>query len=263
MNTPLYQVDSFTQAPFAGNPAAVVILTGPADAPWMQQVANEMNLSETAFVHPIDAGFAIRYFTPTIEVALCGHATLAAAHILLSTGRATAPIHFTTHAGAELRCTTDDDGRIAMAFPPDPITPAEPPAWLVDAIGAPVVGAAKGEDDWLLEVADEATVQQLAPDLNALNQLPRGVIVTAQGQAADFVSRFFAPAAGIPEDPVTGSAHRTLAAYWQTKLQQNHFYARQLSPRGGDIWVSLDDDRVHVAGYGVTIFETEIAMPPV
>ncbi|NBC10984.1 MAG: PhzF family phenazine biosynthesis isomerase [Planctomycetes bacterium] len=265
---PLYQIDAFTDRPFTGNPAAVVLCDAPLAAETMQAVGAEMNLSETAFVLPPDpAGVRpIRYFTPTIEVELCGHATLASAHALWERGDASGdqPITFRNTTDAELTCTRDEAGRIAMVLPRDQPREADPPPGLLDAWGVTASATARGKFDWLIELADADAVRIAAPRFEALKQLERGVLLTAPGDepGLDFVSRFFAPAAGIDEDPVTGSAHCLLGPYWAGKLGKTALHARQVSRRGGELWVELDSERdtVTVAGHAVTMVRGELSV---
>lgn len=246
-------VDSFTDAPFRGNPAAIAVVDEfPADAR-MQDVARELNLSETAFVVPRrDGTYDLRWFTPTVEVDLCGHATLAAAHVLGGAGE------FHTRSGL-LSCTLAPDGWIEMDFPLDTPVVAELPASALGFDGARWCG--RGRDDVLVELADAAAVRALAPDLGRLATLPtRGVIVTAAGDrpGIDCVSRVFAPAVGIPEDPVTGSAHCTLAAYWGERTGKSELVGEQASARGGRVRMRLAGDRVILAGQAVSVSEVTL-----
>ena len=256
------QVDAFTDIPFHGNPAAVCVLPQAADAGFMQHVAREMNLSETAFlVRRADGGFDLRWFTPTVEVALCGHATLASAHVLWDEGHLahTEPARFCTKSGW-LTCR-QDGAWIAMDFPAKLEEPAAPPAELGAALGAPMKYVGKNAFDYLVEVDSEATVRALTPDHAALRRLPvRGVIVTAPAasSAYDFVSRFFAPGSGIDEDPVTGSAHCALAPFWAARLGKSNMTAYQASPRGGVVKVSVQGDRVLLSGQAVTVLRGEL-----
>ncbi len=256
------QVDAFTSEPFGGNPAAVCLLPRPADAAWMQRVAREMNLSETAFLVPRDAsGFDLRWFTPAVEVDLCGHATLASAHVLWEAGHlaAGAPAIFHTRSGrlsAVLR-----DGWIEMDFPAEPDAPAPVPGGLADALGAEPTYVGRNRFDYLVEVDTEATVRSLAPDTRRLGALAvRGFIVTARADPGrfDFVSRFFAPRAGVDEDPVTGSAHCCLGPYWQRRLGRDAFTAWQASARGGLVKVTVHGDRVTLSGQAVTVLRGEL-----
>jgi PhzF family phenazine biosynthesis protein len=258
----LLQIDAFADGPFTGNPAAVCLLDEPAEASWMQSVAMEMNLSETAFVHPAAEAWAIRWFTPTTEVALCGHATLASFHALREEGRANDAVTFESASGP-LRARAVD-GLIELDFPATPATACETPSGLLAALGvadARFVG--RSRHDVLVEVDDLATVAGLVPDFRALRSVDaRGVIVTARAVDGDldFVSRFFAPSAGVDEDPVTGSAHCALTPYWTAELGQRVLRARQLSARGGRIDVELDGDRVRLRGRAVTVLRGELAI---
>jgi predicted PhzF superfamily epimerase YddE/YHI9 len=251
--TPICVVDAFTDVVFGGNPAAVCRLARAADAGWMQRVATEMNLSETAFlVERDDASFDLRWFTPATEVDLCGHATLASAHVL--GGSAT----FHTRSGV-LRCRKAADDWIEMDFPALPPTPAASDDSLARALGTTeiyTVGASRF--DLLVEVGSAGDVRALQPDFRALAALEaRGIIVTAPGdrEGIDCVSRFFAPSAGIDEDPVTGSAHCVLAPFWSARLGRTELVGEQASPRGGIVRMQLDGDRVALGGRAVTVWE--------
>jgi PhzF family phenazine biosynthesis protein len=262
MKTPVFHVDAFTAEPFAGNPAAVCLLEEPRDERWMQQVAREMNLSETAFVvadlpASAEAPTRLRWFTPLVEVALCGHATLAAAHVLWETGRLAddAPARFMTRSG--LLTARRTDGWIEMDFPATPCEAvALSPAHLA-ALGLAVprfVGRAGPRH--VIEVDTEEQVRALAPDFHALRGLPgRGIAVTARGDGRpyDFVSRYFAPWVGVDEDPVTGSVHCALATFWTARLGRQEMLAFQASPRGGEIRLRVEGDRVRLGGQAVTI----------
>jgi PhzF family phenazine biosynthesis protein len=265
---PIWGVDAFTSERFRGNPAAVCLLEAPADDAWMSCVAAEMNLSETAFVvtgpNP-DGQLALRWFTPEAEVALCGHATLASAHVLLSTGRADrgATIRFATASG-ELSASRGDDGSIELDFPALVSAPIDAPEGLAGALGAPVVATARNVHDLLVELPDPATVRDLRPDLARIAEIDvRAVVVTARaepGTGADFVSRCFAPRVGVPEDPVTGSAHCALAPWWSAKLGPTKLVGDQLSARGGRVICTVtDDDRVRLAGHAVTVWQGTLA----
>jgi predicted PhzF superfamily epimerase YddE/YHI9 len=274
----IFQVDAFTSTALGGNPAAVVLLTTPAEPAWMQAVAAEMNLSETAFVEPVGGRYHVRWFTPATEVALCGHATLASAHVLYETGLAGAdetitfdslsgPLTACAAATAEAAATATGGApaglEIVLDFPARPAVSAPPPDGLLAALG--VAGPAwtgVGEDDYLVVVGREEEVLNLRPDLTALARLSaRGVIVTSPASRpdADFVSRFFAPAVGIPEDPVTGSAHCTLAPYWADRIGRSELTGFQASARGGTVKVSLDGDRVRLAGRAVTVLTGQLS----
>jgi predicted PhzF superfamily epimerase YddE/YHI9 len=273
MGLDLYQVDAFTDRAFAGNPAAVCLLPAPRPAAWMQSVAREMNLSETAFlvprmaVDPIQAGFDLRWFTPAVEVELCGHATLASAHVLWETGRlgAAETARFHTLSGlltAERRVGAEGSaGDIELDFPARPVAEVSPPPGLLEAFGRVTprfVG--KSRFDYLLELETEDLVRGAAPDCARLRTLPvRGVIITAPGSGPyDFVSRFFAPGAGVDEDPVTGSAHCTLGPYWSERLGKSSFRAFQASARGGELRVEVAGDRVKLGGRAVTVLRGEL-----
>jgi PhzF family phenazine biosynthesis protein len=262
MSIPLYQADAFTDTPFAGNPAAVCLLPEPRTADWMQRVAGEMNLSETAFLRPQpDGTHRLRWFTPTHEVDLCGHATLASAHVLWTEGRvsAGAPIHFDTASG---RLTTRrHDEWIRMDFPADPVEPAEPPSALLDGLsGAAPEEVGRSGRDYLVRLRHPDAVRTLHPNLSSLETLDeaRGIIVTAPAEAddIDFVSRFFAPRVGVPEDPVTGSAHCALGPYWAAQTGRTALTGRQVSARGGTVRVRLDApdaERLTLAGRATTV----------
>jgi PhzF family phenazine biosynthesis protein len=258
-----FKVDSFAEEPFAGNPAGVCILPGPRDEAWMQGIAREMNLSETAFLHRKGDHFALRWFTPIIEVELCGHATLASAHVLWETAilspRESA--RFQTKSGlleAEKR-----GGMIEMDFPATPAAPAAAPEGLIDALDVEPTYIGRNEFDYLVEVASEEIVRNLKPDFTRLTRVEaRGVIVTAAASSPDFdfVSRFFAPAVGIDEDPVTGSAHCCLGPYWGGKLGKRELAAYQASARGGVVHVRLAGERVRLGGRAVTILKGELVV---
>jgi PhzF family phenazine biosynthesis protein len=266
----IIQVDAFTDRPFAGNPAAVCVLPAPRDEGWMQAVAREMNLSETAFLYRQPEGepnsFRLRWFTPSVEVDLCGHATLATAHVLWTEGHlpADTPARFQTRSGwlvAERR-----DGWIELDFPAMPVELdrlADPEA-MAAVVGAPVRFAAYNKFDLLVELESEEAVRTLQPAIARLAELPaRGVIVTgpASSEGFDFVSRFFAPRVGIDEDPVCGSAHCCLGPFWGERLGKTDMLAYQASPRGGVLRVGLRGDRVKLAGQAVTVLRGELVGP--
>jgi PhzF family phenazine biosynthesis protein len=258
---PLFIADAFTSEPFRGNPAAVCLLDGPRPDAWMQQVASEMNLSETAFLHREGNGHRLRWFTPAIEVKLCGHATLASAHVLWETGLAEPgqTIHFQTLSGV-LRAERQG-GWIELDFPALVTKPCTPPEGLVESLGAAPTYIGSYGMDYLCEMADERQVRSLQPDIARLGTLrTRGVIVTSRSldPAFDFVSRFFAPAAGVAEDPVTGSAHCALAPYWAAKLGRNELLGYQASRRGGAVRVRVQGERVHLGGQAVTVVRGEL-----
>jgi PhzF family phenazine biosynthesis protein len=254
----VFIVDAFAELPYAGNPAGVVLLDEPRDDPWRQAVAAELRHSETAFVEPADAGaWTLRWFTPTVEVDLCGHATLASAHALWETGRLAEgePARFGTRSGT-LSAVRLPDGRIELDLPVDRVRPVERPAGLQRALGCEPVFVGSGATNLLVELASAADVRALAPDQAWLMSLPDGLIVTARSDVPGtaIVSRYFCPADGIPEDPVTGSAHCALAAHWAPRLGHS-FRALQVSERGGVVDVVLRGDRVGVAGRAVTRLE--------
>jgi predicted PhzF superfamily epimerase YddE/YHI9 len=263
MTLTIYQVDAFTERPFAGNPAAVVPLERPAPEPWMRDLAAEMNLSETAFLWPDGEAWRLRWFTPAAEVRLCGHATLASAHVLWETGRLgpAAPARFETLSG-RLAARRGEDG-IELDFPARPGEPVVPVPGLAAALGASPSSYARSADDYLVELADEWAVRALAPDFAALGALEvRGVIATAAadpGRDFDFVSRFFAPAVGVPEDPVTGSSHCTLAPFWSARLGRAELTGLQVSRRGGRVRTRLAGERVVLSGRAVTVFTGALA----
>lgn len=253
MDIPCYLVDAFAERPFEGNPAAVCLLEEWPESRVLGAIAAEFNLSETAFVSPQGRDWAIRWFTPVCEVALCGHATLAAAHVLLNERReAEDPVAFAAGVGG--LAVSVRGPLLELDFPSrPPHALLEPPADLAAALGAEPVAVMQA-DDLLCAFADEASVRALAPDFLRLQQLPgRGVIVTAPGSDCDFVSRFFAPKVGVPEDPVTGSSHTTLTPYWAARLGRRTLTARQLSYRGGRLRVEDRGERVGIAGSAVTV----------
>jgi PhzF family phenazine biosynthesis protein len=261
MPLPLCVVDAFTREAFRGNPAAVCLPGSDATTAWMQSVAAELNLSETAFAVPLSEGrWRLRWFTPKAEVDLCGHATLATAHALWEAGDAPAsqPLCFETRSGP-LHCRLEEgpsgNARIAMDFPAQPAQATPMPPGLLEALGAPAVWVGRSREDLLVEVASAEELRRLTPDFKALAAFPvRGVIVTARSDHADadFVSRFFAPAVGIDEDPVTGSAHCTLACHWSDRLGRTALTGFQASARGGTVGVELRGDRVRLLGHAVT-----------
>ncbi len=264
MSQSVVVVDAFTDAPFSGNPAAVCVLPGARDEKWMQQVAREMNLSETAFLHPEDGAYRLRWFTPATEVALCGHATLASSHVLWETGAAKSDetLKFNTKSG--LLTAKRDKEWIELDFPATPAAPDAPPTNLLEALGVRAKMVARNKFDYVVEVASEKIVRNLTPDIALLSTVEvRGVIVTAVATTPgfDFVSRFFAPKVGVPEDPVTGSAHACLAPYWEARLGKSDMLAYQASPRGGMLRVGVRGDRVLLGGKAVTIMKGDLVVP--
>jgi PhzF family phenazine biosynthesis protein len=260
MTIPLFHVDAFTDRPFAGNPAAVCLLPAWKDDAWLQAVAREMNLSETAFLVKQTGHFDLRWFTPSIEVDLCGHATLAAAHILWQQGQAAGEeIRLSTKSGILRAIRHGDD--IELDFPLKPEQKADAPPGLLQALGVSAQYVGKNQFDYLVEVESEAVLRAIAPDFKRLLALPvRGIIVTSRSADPrfDFVSRFFAPGAGIDEDPVTGSAHCCLGDYWRKLLGKTEFVAFQASARGGVVKVRVAKDRVFLGGKAVTVAKGEL-----
>lgn len=267
MGQSVIQVDAFADRPFVGNPAAVCVLGEARDAGWMQAVAREMNLSETAFVWPEPgkgAGvYGLRWFTPGVEVDLCGHATLAGAHVLWTEGHLApgAPALFETRSG-RLSATREGDW-ITLDFPATPVDPGRPgdAEALGRILGVPVSFSAYNRFDLLAEVESEGVLRGLRPDLASLSKAPvRGLIVTSRAETPgyDFVSRFFAPAVGVDEDPVTGSAHCCLGPYWSARLGKTELTAYQASARGGVVRVGVLGDRVRLGGRAVTVLRGEL-----
>jgi PhzF family phenazine biosynthesis protein len=258
MAQPITQVDAFTDKPFAGNSAAVCVLPEGRDASWMQLVAREMNLSETAFLVCQRDGYQLRWFTPTVEVDLCGHATLASAHALWEEGRLQRDEQARFYTRSGLLTARRIGEWIEMDFPATPEEPAPAPDGLMDALGASPKYVGKNVFDYIVELDSEETVRQLKPDFTLLERIPRGVIVTSRATDYDFVSRFFAPAAGINEDPVTGSTHCCLGPFWRARLNKTEFVAYQASARGGVVRVRLEGDRVLLGGQAVTVLRGEL-----
>ena len=257
----IYQVDAFTNEPFTGNPAGVCVLSEPKDDTWMQNVAREMNLSETAFLLRQPDGFRLRWFTPAVEVELCGHATLASAHILWETGLLAHQESERFHTLSGLLTAERWRDAIELDFPATPDEPAEAPPGLAEILGAKVMNFRSSRFDHLVELESEAVVRGLRPDFSRLKSLPvRGIMVTSRASAPgfDFVSRFFGPAVGIDEDPVTGSAHCCLGPYWSQRLGKTEMLAYQASARGGVVGVTVMGDRVRLRGQAVTVMVAEL-----
>lgn len=261
----IIQVDAFTSQPFAGNPAAVCVLSSPQDPHWMQSVAQEMNLSETAFLVRQSDGFDLRWFTPTTEVDLCGHATLASAHVLWSEGHLAPNVEarFQTRSGlltANLQSQVLGENWIELNFPAISTVAVPVPVNLSMALGIPVHQVYEGSVGLVIEVDSETTVRNIQPNFELLKTIPcHGIIVTSRtGSEFDFVSRYFAPNFGIDEDPVTGSAHCCLATFWRDRLQKTEFLAYQASARGGVIKVRCEGDRVFLGGQAVTVLRGEL-----
>jgi PhzF family phenazine biosynthesis protein len=260
MSLPIVQVDAFTSSAFGGNPAAVCVLPEARDAAWMQKVAMEMNLSETAFLVKQADGYDLRWFTPAVEVDLCGHATLASAHALWESGKLArgAQARFHTRSGL---LTAEQNGEwIELNFPVKVETASEAPVGMLEALGAPAKYVGRNQFDYLVEL-EESDLLKMSPDHGQLRKIPvRGVIVTSRSSDPqyDFLSRFFAPGSGIDEDPVTGSAHTALTPYWAAKLGKTTMMARQASARGGVLRVILKCDRVLLGGQAVTTLRGEL-----
>ncbi len=255
------QVDAFTDEAFAGNPAAVCLLSSARSDLWMQQVAREMNLAETAFLVARADGFDLRWFTPAVEVDLCGHATLASAHVLWEERHLPAGQTARFHTRSGLLSASRQGGLIWLDFPATPPQPVRRSEDLERALGSAFKFLGRTAFDYLVELESEAEVRSVAPDMSLLARLgTRGVIVTAPSAngSYDFVSRFFAPGAGVPEDPVTGSAHCGLGPYWAAKLGRKELVGYQASARGGTVRVRLEGDRAHLGGHAVTVLRGEL-----
>jgi len=255
----IYQVDAFTPKVFSGNPAAVCILAEWLNEDLMQMIANENNLSETAFAVPIEEHYEIRWFTPDVEVDLCGHATLATAHVLFEhLGHPSDRVEFdTVHSG---RLSVEKSGNLlTLDFPADTLEEMVVPEIIVTALRKAPLKAFRGKSDFMFIYASQFEIEEMEPDFGLLSQMGgRGVIVTAMGNDVDFVSRFFAPQSGINEDPVTGSAHTSLIPYWSRVLGRKKLTATQLSGRGGDLECEILDERVKISGHAVTYLVGEI-----
>jgi len=258
----IYTVDAFTNHPLKGNPAAVCLLHDARDDGSRRDVAREMNLSEKAFLEKrVDGSYTLRWFTPAVEVDLCGHATLASAHILWETAELSAGAEVVFHTRSGILSAARQGEWIEMDFPAEPETPSDAPEELLRALGVSARYTGRNRFDYLIEVDDENTVRKLIPDMTLLKKVDtRGVIVTSRSRSADydFVSRFFAPAVGVDEDPVTGSSHCCLGPYWGGKLGKKALTAYQASSRGGILRVGLSDDRVLIGGQAVTVIRGEI-----
>ncbi|WP_394747357.1 PhzF family phenazine biosynthesis protein [Spongiimicrobium salis] len=258
----LFQIDTFTDTIFGGNPAAVLLLKEWLSAEKMQKIANENNLAETVFiVQKEKALFEIRWFTPTVEVDLCGHATLAAAYVLFTYhGFSLDRVNFHSHASGVLSVTKKEDA-LTLDFPVDSYTSVNPPQELLEAFDAVPIETYKGKTDYLLIFSSQKEVEMAKPNLNLIKSCDsRGVIITAQGEEVDFVSRFFAPQSGIDEDPVTGSAHTTLTPIWSKKLGKLTLSAQQLSARKGELTCTLKGNRVQITGKAVTYMIGELLL---
>lgn len=258
----IYQVDAFTQEPFKGNPAAVCILNEIRDEEWMQAVAQEMNLSETAFLYPEKDGYHLRWFTPAAEVDLCGHATLASAHALWENGYLNLDQQARFYTKSGLLTALIKGEWIELNFPAEPENETDPPEEIVKAIGAKPIYIGRNRLDYLFEYESEDIIRALAPDFSLLGRILgyRGVIVTSKSNLEnyDFVSRYFAPGVGINEDPVTGSAHCCLGPFWKKKLDKNPLIGLQTSSRTGVVKVSVEGERVLLMGRAVTVLKGEL-----
>jgi PhzF family phenazine biosynthesis protein len=261
MKIPIYQVDAFASEVFSGNPAAVCILDSWIDDNMLQSIAAENNLSETAFLVRNDDGFDIRWFTPKAEVALCGHATLASAFVLFTCqGWSKKEIHFYTRKSGKL-VVGKRNGLLEMDFPSRPAHIQIPPLGLEEALGVVPIAIHGSVEDLLVVLESEKAVRELQPDFSALERLEcRGIIVTSKGSRSDFVSRFFAPRLGIPEDPVTGSAHCVLVPYWSSEVHKKNLHAFQISKRGGELFCVDAGDRVKISGRAVLYLEGVITI---
>jgi PhzF family phenazine biosynthesis protein len=261
MPIPIFQVDAFTDRPFSGNPAGVCLIQAEHDDAWMRNVAREMNLSETAFVQRQEDGFGLRWFTPQVEVKLCGHATLATAHVLYELGIVKPCEEIRFHTLSDLLTATKRGQWIELDFPAKRLEAGDAPPELLSAFGVTPQYVAANQGRYLLQVDSEATVRGLKPDFAKLKSMPgRCVIVTSRSDRPeyDFVSRYFAPWIGIDEDPVTGSSHTYLATFWSDRLGCRELTAHQLSARGGVLHVRLEGERVHLSGQAVTVLRGEL-----
>jgi len=261
MEMPIYGVDAFTDKPFAGNPAAVCLLPGERDDDWMQSLAEEMKHSETAFLLEQEDGYGLRWFTPVAEVDLCGHATLASAHVLFTEGFLDPGGQARFHTRSGLLTATREDDWIELDFPAEPAEEVSPPPELIQALGVTPEYVGRNRMDYLALLYSEETVRGLTPDFGLLATLPAvGVIVTSASSSKDydFVSRFFAPSVGIDEDPVTGAAHCCLAPFWVKRLGRNDLMGYQASARGGRVRVRWEGERVRVMGQATTVLRGEL-----
>ncbi len=262
MKLTLYQVDAFTDHVFGGNPAAVCLLEEWLESALLQKIAQENNLAETAFIVQQNSSFELRWFTPETEVDLCGHATLAAAYVLYNHyGYLENTIRFNSPRSGELLVTKEVDGFMTLDFPRDQIIALQNDTAITKAIGLTPQRTIKGKTDYLLIYNSQQEIEAIQPNFHLLNQLDcRGVIISAQGEHVDFVSRFFAPQCGIPEDPVTGSAHTTMIPYWSKVLGKTKMTARQLSKRGGELLCKHLGERVKISGKAVLYLVGEITI---
>lgn len=261
MSIPIFQVDAFTSELFKGNPAAVCVLQEPADPVWMQNVAREMNLSETAFVSPREDGYGLRWFTPEAEVELCGHATLSSAHVLWQAGYVSQGEKIRFHSLSGKLVASRHKEWIELDFPSATVIPGDISEEILAALGPVPEIILRSGDKWLLEYADENDIYTMKPDFIALKQRSgRGLIVTARSEkpGIDFISRYFAPWIGVNEDPVTGSSHTILGPYWGQKLRKSHLVAWQASARGGLLKIRVSGERTYISGQAVTVFSGQL-----
>ncbi len=260
MKQKIYQIDAFTNTVFGGNPAAVCILDSWLTDELMQNIAAENNLAETAFAVKKENGYELRWFTTELEVDLCGHATLATAFVLFQYyGVKENTIQFISPRSGKLHVEQNDDGSMTLDFPTDTLQPVTPEEKINKAIGISPLETFKGKTDYLLIYESQEQIETISPNFHLLNELDcRGVIVSAKGNDVDFVSRFFAPQCGIPEDPVTGSAHTTLTPYWSKKLRKTKLSAKQLSERGGELQCEDKNERIKISGNAVCYLIGEI-----
>ncbi|WP_409300034.1 PhzF family phenazine biosynthesis protein [Peribacillus sp. SCS-155] len=259
MSLDIFIVDAFTDVPFKGNPAGVCITDEPLADELMSKIATEINLSETAFLFPKEEGYSLRWFTPTAEVELCGHATLASAHILWETSILSAGEQANFYTKSGLLTAKKQDTWIQLNFPVEPVTECSYPEELEDALHINPQYVGKNRFDYLIEVESEDIIRNLKPNFSLLKKIQtRGILVTSKSNEFDFISRGFFPAVGINEDPVTGSAHCALAPYWSEKLKKHELYAFQASARGGILKIQMDGDRVNMSGQAVTVMKSQI-----
>lgn len=264
MIIPVYQVDTFTDKPFQGNPAGVCYMMDHRSDRWMQAVAMEMQLPDTAFFQQSEKGFRLRWFTPSQELSLCGHATMAAAHVIweIDLVAPDKPVQFETKSG--LLQATREGEYIALGLPGLPALPQPEPSGLAEVLNQPILFFGSNGMDMLVEVPDAAQIRAWEPDLTYISSLDtRGLIVTARDHSGtcDFISRFFAPRTGVKEDPVTGSAHACLGPYWAGKLQKKRLIGYQASARGGEVLISMDETRVVIQGKAITVMQGVITAP--
>ncbi|CAN7542053.1 PhzF family phenazine biosynthesis protein [Paenibacillus sp. LjRoot153] len=255
----IYVVDAFTDKVFNGNPAAVCLTAEPLDEELMQRIASEMNLSETAFMFPQQGGYSLRWFTPSSEVDLCGHATLASAHMLWETGMLLQNQQASFFTKSGLLTAIKLDAWIQLNFPAEPVNECEYPSELIGALNIDPLFVGRNRFDYFIEVESEDIIKRLSPNFSLLQTIPtRGINVTSRSKDFDFVSRCFFPAVGVNEDPVTGSSHCGLAPYWGKKLNKTDMYAYQASARGGILKISLHENRVLMSGQAVTVMKSEL-----